>query len=291
MRKRNWLIRTLIFFLVTLLIFFVVRHGSNEAMTNESISECQWDIGFIITRHVNTPESNKVWIQCVKQIHKFYPDYPIVILDDNSNMEFVNEDDEQDDFMDNVHVHFVEPEHYKSAELLPYYYNYVNKWLDTMIFIQDSIFINSYYDFKTVDKVKFIGTNPKDCPSLCSLVKTYLLHLDNNKELLDYYEENKWELCWGVMSVMKYNFLKKINEKYNLSVLLKIVKNRDNRICCERVWGIICCYEAPELEKEPSIFGKAYDTILSANYNYDLFKTGVLPDSFDKPILKISLDR
>ena len=294
MKKKNWQVRTLIFLLVVLLLYLIVRNGSNDAMTNND--ECQWDIGFIITRHVNTLESNKVWIQCVKQIRKYYPDYPIVILDDNSDREFINVD-EQDDFMDNVHVHFVEPEHYKSAELLPYYYNYVNKWFETMIFIQDSIFINTYYDFTTVDKVKFIAHqthNFENDDANPNYTLQVIKKLDNY-ELLEYYRSKKFnKACWGMMSVIHYSLLKHIVEKYNLKILLYEVKTRDLRMACEAVLGQIFSKEVPQLETDPSIFGAQELTIheMAVKYDYDAFKSGVMPDSFpDQPIFKISLNR
>ena len=45
--------------------------------------------GFIITRHVNSEKTNLYWNQCVKLINKFYPLKQIIIIDDNSNQEFV----------------------------------------------------------------------------------------------------------------------------------------------------------------------------------------------------------
>ena len=45
--------------------------------------------GFILTRHVNSEQTNKYWNQCVKLIRTFYPLRKIVIIDDNSNQEFL----------------------------------------------------------------------------------------------------------------------------------------------------------------------------------------------------------
>ena len=46
--------------------------------------------GFIITRHVNSVKTNKYWNHCIKLIRTFYPLRKIVIIDDNSNYEYVN---------------------------------------------------------------------------------------------------------------------------------------------------------------------------------------------------------
>ena len=48
--------------------------------------------GFIITRHVNSEQTNKYWNQCVKLIRTYYPLKKIVIIDDNSNPEFLKSD-------------------------------------------------------------------------------------------------------------------------------------------------------------------------------------------------------
>jgi hypothetical protein len=274
--------------LLTLLPQLKGLNNGSEGLENEF----RYDIGFIITRYVNTSDSNKVWIQCIKQIRKYYPDYPIVVLDDASNYDLIDVEDES--ILNNVLIINVESEHNKSAELLPYYYNYRNKWFKKMIYIQDSIFINSYYDFTKVEKVRFIATGDKSLGQYSTYddqINELISVLDNKDGLYNYVKKNTWQLCWGIMSVMDYDFLKYINEKYNLEKLLYKVKDRRSRIISEKLFGVICCYEVPELEKEPSIFGIARFTIQSAKYNYKAFISGVLPDQIDNPILKISLKR
>ena len=48
--------------------------------------------GFIITRHVNSEKTNKYWNKCVRCIRKFYPLRKIIIIDDNSNSDFIKAD-------------------------------------------------------------------------------------------------------------------------------------------------------------------------------------------------------
>ena len=48
--------------------------------------------GFIIIRHVNSEETNKYWNECVRCIHKLHSRIKIVIIDDNSNQNFVQND-------------------------------------------------------------------------------------------------------------------------------------------------------------------------------------------------------
>ena len=45
--------------------------------------------GFIMTRHVNSDKTNNYWNQSIKCIRRFYPNIKIVVIDDNSNYDFV----------------------------------------------------------------------------------------------------------------------------------------------------------------------------------------------------------
>jgi hypothetical protein len=70
--------------------------------------------GFIITRHVNSEQTNKYWNQAVKLIRRLYPLRQIVIIDDNSDPDFVKAD------FDYKNLTIIQSEHHKRGELLPF---------------------------------------------------------------------------------------------------------------------------------------------------------------------------
>ena len=72
--------------------------------------------GFIITRHVNSAKTNKYWNNSIRCIRRFYPYKKIVIIDDNSNLEFLTAEN------DNTNVEFIQSQFCGRGELLPYYY-------------------------------------------------------------------------------------------------------------------------------------------------------------------------
>ena len=72
--------------------------------------------GFIITRHVNSETTNRYWNHSVKLLRSFYPERKIVIIDDNSNQNFVKAD------FDYKNVEIIQSEFPGRGELLPYYY-------------------------------------------------------------------------------------------------------------------------------------------------------------------------
>ena len=73
-------------------------------------------IGFIILRHVDSAKTNEYWQECYKCIRNVYPDTKIVIIDDDSNPEFVTNG------VSLINTIIIESEFKKRGELLPYYY-------------------------------------------------------------------------------------------------------------------------------------------------------------------------
>jgi len=50
------------------------------------------NFGFIIIRHVNSEVTNNYWNKCVIHIRRFYPFKKIVVIDDNSNEDFLKQE-------------------------------------------------------------------------------------------------------------------------------------------------------------------------------------------------------
>ena len=73
------------------------------------------DYGFIITRHVISELTNKYWNNCIKCLRSFYPQKKIVIIDDNSNKDFLKS------FYNFDNIEIIESEFPGRGELLPYY--------------------------------------------------------------------------------------------------------------------------------------------------------------------------
>ena len=108
-------------------------------------------IGFIILRHVSDEKTNKLWNLSYKSIRTHYPENIILIIDDNSDYNFVKNEQERE-----LHnTVFINSEYKKRGELLPIYYYLHNELFDIAVIIHDSLFINSYIDFN-VETYKFL---------------------------------------------------------------------------------------------------------------------------------------
>ena len=192
-------------------------------------------LGFIILRHVNNDLTNQYWILCYECIRKFYPENSIMIIDDDSNYEYITEKQ-----LYNTTV--INSDYKRRGELLPYIYYLKNKLFDTAVIIHDSVFINKYIDF-SVDKYKIIWDFEHDWDQIED--ETAMIQLFNDEELLQFYEnKDLWKGCFGGMIIIKHDFLTSIQNKYDIHKLLDCVLTRYNRCSFERV--IACLLQIDE---------------------------------------------
>lgn len=204
-------------------------------------------IGFVILRHVNSEETNKYWQLCYKSIRNYYPESMILIVDDNSNCEYLT----------NIKLYktiVVFSEYNGRGELLPYIYYLKYKIADIAVFLHDSVFINSFIDFN-VDNYKFLWEFESNYISSNPGSEKNMINTFNDKELLDFYENKYlWKGCFGGMNVITHNYLTFINNKYNLSILINLILNRQDRECFERV--IACLLQKHSLKY--TLFGNIH---------------------------------
>lgn len=233
------------------------------------------NLGFIITRHVKNESHNNLWVMCIQRIRLFYPTTLIVIIDDNSDYDYIKY---PTGLLDNCIV--IESVFKGAGELLPYYYYYNNKWFEKAIFIHDSVFINSPVDVSNTNNVKFLWEFMLDCQeeyckndwfmlNIRNYILEYLSYLNYGKELIDFFNApNKWIGCFGVMSVINHSYIQKLVDKYNMLILLNHVKTRSNRMAMERVFAVLCFYDNGISKENTSIYG-SYN--LNGKYNYNTY--------------------
>jgi hypothetical protein len=225
-------------------------------------------VGFIILRYVNNNLTNKYWIKSYNSIRQYYPENHIIIIDDNSNYDFIT----------NKKLYkttIIKSEYPKRGELLPYYYFLHNKLFDVAVFIHDSVFINSYIDF-SVEKYKILWEFEHYWDKIED--ETKMINIFKDKELTDFYNnKHLWKGCLGCMSIISHDFLTHINNKYDLSKLLDCVLSRNNRMSLERIISCIFQKEAPK------------ETLLGNIHNY--CQWGLTINDIDKykhlPIIKV----
>lgn len=204
-------------------------------------------IGFIILRHVRNEVTNGYWIKCYKSIRKYYPDNVVVIIDDNSNYDYVTNINDESLSLYNTHI--IQSEYPGRGELLPYYYFiHYKKLFNIAVILHDSAFINQYIpDLDTVTSYKMLWEFEHDWDQIED--ETCMIHRFQDDRLTKFYEDKtKWTGCFGCMAVIQYDYLKYINKTYSIEKLLDCVKTRYNRSSFERV---IACLMQLHVRVEP----------------------------------------
>lgn len=212
--------------------------------------------GFIILRYVSCEITDCYWKECYDSIRKFYPEEPILIVDDNSNAKYLTEKQ-----MTNTTV--VQSEFPKRGELLPYLYYLRHSIADVVMMLHDSMFIAKYIDFSGVSGYASLWDfehhwdQPND--EIC------MIQLYNDNMLTRFYRAKQlWNGCFGGMTIIRHDFLKYVNAKYDLYQLVELVMSRYNRQSFERVIGCILQLSYYKIQglidvdasnKEKSMFG------------------------------------
>jgi hypothetical protein len=245
--------------------------------------------GFIITRHVNSEQTNKYWNHSVKLLRTFYPYRKIVIIDDNSNQDYVKAD------FNYKNIQIIQSEFPGRGELLPYYYYIKNKFFDNAVIIHDSVFFHSRFNFDSLKNIDVIPLwffysdkeNIDNTLKISSNLKNnYAIKQQLNNDKINLMPKNKWYGCFGVQSYINHDFLLKIENKYQITNLISVVKCRDDRCCLERIMGCIFFSENPSIYKMKSLFGNIM-TYQRWGYNFDEYSVSLKKGTTIKRVIKV----
>jgi len=229
--------------------------------------------GFIITRHVNSEKTNKYWNQCVKLIRIFYPFRKIVIIDDNSNPNFVNADFKYSNLT------IIQSEYHGRGELLPYVYYLKYKWFPNAVIIHDSLFIHFKIPFESLSiPVLPLWHHNYDKENIHNIIRLaaaltnnriLFKKLKNDNLIISFNKTDKFNLCFGGQCFIKLSFLELLENKYHISNLVHVIHNRTDRCSFERIIGLLFCQEYQELNSLGSLFGDIFNQSRAFHYTYD----------------------
>lgn len=225
------------------------------------------EVGIVITRHVRCENTNKLWNESYRCIRKWYPNNIIMIIDDNSNYEYVSSDNNL------INCFIIQSEFPGAGELLGYYYIHKYHLFDKAIVIHDSSFLNGQLYVDDIHTARFIwhfSHEWNNTPAERELIGL----LTNSERLLHIHSDtNLWKGSFGTQSVITYQFLDIIIQKYNLFNLFQLVKHRNQRCQVERIFGLVCCAEDHSINEKPSIMGLIHDCEDFGTVSFERYKS------------------
>jgi hypothetical protein len=233
--------------------------------------------GFVFCRHVNSTLTNSYWKEAYKCIRKWYPETPVLIIDDGSDKTYLIEDIA----LTNCTVIY-ERRHKGSAELLSLYYFLLLKPFDVAVVMHDSVFIQSHVDFNLEpnEMHRYLWSFPPhiyDSDSNQETIREMFSTCETSWPLYSMYlSSDAYKGCFGVMAVIRWEFLEILNEREHIfSNFLKIVRTRDTRMALERAIAVLFTFYNPKTR--PPIFGNILDYMpwgsTFNNYERGDFKT------------------
>jgi len=201
-------------------------------------------------RCVVSPLTNEYWNHSYDCIRKFYPENHILIIDDCSDKNFLNER-----LLYKTTV--INSSYPKRGELLPYYYYLHNKLFDKAVILHDSAFINKYVDFQIYGEYKklwdFSPIKSSDKPED---EKRILGVFNSNKLNIIHSHKNLWTGLFGGMCIISHAYLNWVNSKYNIGLLLPVILCRKNRCSFERVIAVLLTQKNTD---QTSLFGDVHE--------------------------------
>jgi len=246
--------------------------------------------GFIITRHVNSETTNRYWNHSVKCLRTLYPFKKIIIIDDNSNYNFVKAD------FNYKNIDIIQSEFKGRGELLPYYYYLKNKFFDNAVILHDSVFFHKRVNFE-----KFLGLKVIPLwffyPDKENIINTIRIsnNLSNSFPIQQKMSLNdsliglphlKWYGCFGGQSFINHNFLLEIEGKYKITNMLSAVRCRSDRCSLERILGCIFFTENQKILNKKSIFGDIMK-YQKWGYSYDNYHQDFKNNKIPKVVVKV----
>lgn len=246
--------------------------------------------GFIITRHVNSEKTNKYWNHCVKCLRTFYPQKKIIIIDDNSNTNFVKAE------FNYINVTIIQSDFKGRGELLPYYYFLKNKFFKNAVIIHDSVFFHKRVNFENFLGKKVIPLwffypdkeNLNNTLRIANNLKNSMgivqkINIDKNVLGMPY---SKWYGCFGGQSFINHDFLLFLEQKYSITNMISIVLCREDRCSFERVLGCLFFTENQQILNSKSIFGDIMK-YQQWGYTFESYETDLKRRKVPRTVVKV----
>jgi hypothetical protein len=219
--------------------------------------------GAVILRHVNNSLTDLYWKRAYQAIRRFHPEMPVMIVDDSSDRQFLQED------IVLTHCTVIyDYEHKGRGELLPYWYFHRLRPFDRAIILHDSAFLQEPMssELQGQEGIQFLWAIPhiydnalqKEIHELIDVLPEM-----DRESIRSMYRHTKtdWTGVFGVMSVVDGEWLDEIVQRFHLfDCWLPIIKNRQYRSALERVFGLVAYYHL-RTRVRASLFGMIHQYI------------------------------
>ena len=207
-------------------------------------------LGFVIGRHIADASHGDLCFRAYSSIRRFYPDSPVVIVDDSSPRPDLHAYD--------ARTTVIQSARRGSGEFGLYHHFHVGGWFDRAVLMHDSMVINQRLVIPDVP-ITYLWHFPAEAAldSVVKDVKKFIGRLENKRAAKRKYTSRSWLGMFGCASIVTWSCLDRVAARYDLFGLLRKVDTRPKRCAMERILGIVF---DDELDKHrPSLNGSIVD--------------------------------
>jgi len=214
----------------------------------------------------------------------------IIIIDDNSNYNFVKAEFEY------TNLEIIQSEFKGRGELLPYYYYIKNKFFNHAVILHDSVFFHKRIIFEKLLGVKvlplwFFYPDRENLENTLRITS----NLSNSFSIQQKISLSdsvigmphlKWYGCFGGQCFINHNFLQFLENKYKLSNLISLFRCCSDRCSLERILGCIFFTENKNISNSKSVFGDIMK-YQKWGYTYDQYQNDLKKKQVNKAVIKV----
>ena len=168
--------------------------------------------------------------------------------------------------------------------MLPYYYFLKDKFSKKMVVLHDSIKLNEKINFSNLKNFKNftrIFSFPNGSYNIdIKYFKDFCEYIKKGDMVFNYHKNNKHQLigCFGVCYYIEYDFLEKVQNKYNIINLINFIDSREKRKTLERF--LSCVFEMEyKSTKLPHLVGNIFDTLNKQKRNKMVIEKNFMEDN------------
>ncbi len=232
------------------------------------------DLGFVVLRHVRDAQTNAYWNRCVQCLRTWYPDCPVVVVDDHSCAEYVSADSAYDPAWVRVVSSKYPP---GRGELLPWLYLAEEPDdvfdFDAAVVLHDSVFVHARIPFDRLASSVDVAPLWHFPPDQENAANTHRLAdrlrdgadlrrrlaaptASDARLLWSATPRATWTGCFGAQVFVRRTYVRQLHRKYGLDRLVDVLRCRADRCCWERLLG--CMLAADTNSPPPSVFGNIF---------------------------------
>lgn len=228
-------------------------------------------------KHLNTLK------ECLSSIRKHHEDLIVIIVDFTTTLTMPSEFN---------NILFEYPDDKIPADMLTYDFLIKNKYAEKSLVIQDSMSLQSKVDYENIQfaylwyfknhikewsiiKEPQTEYNSKNHiyvhdDLVIDCIKNYTSGSFKNFALEFYHEKEKWNGCFGCLTLINISLLEKLNQETNIIQTMKCMTNNRMRRAIESIFSIACQYTFEDVPS--SLDGLYYDGVYHNNFKTTLIR-------------------